>query len=235
MPAERAKNTKTLGSVPDVGDPDRKRVLNVLAQRRYRQRRKEKVAALEAQTKAIPSPPDTQQHNDEQTEIVWEVPSDSCHGPRLEEIEEVEELGRMLPEESLQMFDFDQDPFGLNLMQDFNTQEDDDLKPSSLHPSQSPNTQDSPSTSSRDGGIRQSSAIVRLVQDLDDFRDGGGVRVHGNTSTWSEGNELVEEAWEIGDLFYRKWWWCLDQHVVEASNKKRGQRGLGKLRMVDTR
>ncbi|KAF2494542.1 hypothetical protein BU16DRAFT_539822 [Lophium mytilinum] len=35
--------------VPSPGDPDRKRILNVLAQRRYRQRRRERIAALEAQ------------------------------------------------------------------------------------------------------------------------------------------------------------------------------------------
>ncbi|KFY34666.1 hypothetical protein V494_06578 [Pseudogymnoascus sp. VKM F-4513 (FW-928)] len=38
--------------VPKRGDPDRKRVLNVLAQRRYRQRRQEKVHALERRSAA---------------------------------------------------------------------------------------------------------------------------------------------------------------------------------------
>ncbi|KAF2756548.1 hypothetical protein EJ05DRAFT_487435 [Pseudovirgaria hyperparasitica] len=37
--------------VPSPGDPDRKRVLNVLAQRRYRQRRREKIKALEDQAR----------------------------------------------------------------------------------------------------------------------------------------------------------------------------------------
>jgi hypothetical protein len=39
MPAdrvERKKKTKTPSDVPEPGDPERKRVLNVLAQRRYR-------------------------------------------------------------------------------------------------------------------------------------------------------------------------------------------------------
>jgi hypothetical protein len=35
MPAGRAKNNNTSDDVPGEGDPDRKRVLNVLAQRRY--------------------------------------------------------------------------------------------------------------------------------------------------------------------------------------------------------
>jgi hypothetical protein len=36
MPAERAKKIQTLPNLPNAGDPERKRVLNVLAQRRYR-------------------------------------------------------------------------------------------------------------------------------------------------------------------------------------------------------
>jgi hypothetical protein len=81
--------------------------------------------------------------------------------------------------------------------------------------------------------VKQGGAIVSLVHDLDDFQnDGGGLRVHGNSSTWSDGNELLEDAWEIGDHFYRKWWWCLDQRVVDASNRRRLERGLGRLRMV---
>ncbi|CAO2655766.1 Nn.00g045690.m01.CDS01 [Neocucurbitaria sp. VM-36] len=368
MPKEKSKKTKTPESVPDAGDPDRKRVLNVLAQRRYRQRRREKIAALEAQAKGIPSPSDALQHNDEQTEADLDFSTDSCSDLRLEGVGVVEEITRMPPQEGLHMFDFDQDPFGLSLMQDFNSfpglpspipstpspaynrqspslpplqfplapdgailsipilsairtfasiavaldvathiwdpcylhvlpqsnpalaslpinlhpvaaqhtiphhpvldllpwpsvreklicmlsmpsafrppvaQEDDDdldhlsaFVPVSLDPLRSPSSHDSPRMFSGDGGIKQSGAIVRLVQDLDDFRDGGGVRVHGNTSTWSEGNELVEEAWEVGDVFYRKWWWCLDQRVVEASNRRRGERGLGRLTMVDTK
>lgn len=41
-------------NVPEHGDPDRKRVLNVLAQRRYRQRRKERIQALEVRATANP-------------------------------------------------------------------------------------------------------------------------------------------------------------------------------------
>jgi hypothetical protein len=82
------------------------------------------------------------------------------------------------------------------------------------------------------GGVKQSTAIVQLVQDLDDLQDGAGVRVHGNRTAWGEGNELTEDAWEIGDLFYRKWWWCLDQRIVELSNSRRRERGLPRLKMI---
>lgn len=36
MSAEKRKKIKASGNVPEPGDPDRRRVLNVLAQRRYR-------------------------------------------------------------------------------------------------------------------------------------------------------------------------------------------------------
>ncbi|KFY23792.1 hypothetical protein V493_05629 [Pseudogymnoascus sp. VKM F-4281 (FW-2241)] len=48
MPETQAQSLE----VPKRGDPDRKRVLNVLAQRRYRQRRQEKVHALERRSAA---------------------------------------------------------------------------------------------------------------------------------------------------------------------------------------
>ena len=78
--------------------------------------------------------------------------------------------------------------------------------------------------------IKQSGAIIQLIQDLDDLQDGGGLIVHGNTTSWSEGNEMVMDAWEVGAAFYSRWWWCLDQTIVDASNRKRRERGLGRLR-----
>lgn len=36
MPPERRRKTKTTDNIPSSGDPERKRVLNILAQRRYR-------------------------------------------------------------------------------------------------------------------------------------------------------------------------------------------------------
>lgn len=105
--------------------------------------------------------------------------------------------------------------------------------PISLDPLRMPDLHQSPESSTSSSGIKQSTAIVQLVQDLDDFQDGGGVRVHGNMTAWGQGNELIEESWEIGDVFYRKWWWCLDQRVVDVSNKRRRERGLGRLRLVE--
>jgi hypothetical protein len=56
--------------------------------------------------------------------------------------------------------------------------------------------------------------------------------VHGNSTAWAEGNELREDAWEIGEVFCGKWWWCLEREVVEASNRRRRERGLPRLRMA---
>jgi hypothetical protein len=87
-------------------------------------------------------------------------------------------------------------------------------------------------SAANENGVKQGDAIVSLVQDLDDYRDGSGLRIHGNSTTWSKGNELLEDSWEIGDHFFREWWWCLDQKVIDVSNRKRMVRGLGRLRMV---
>jgi hypothetical protein len=75
----------------------------------------------------------------------------------------------------------------------------------------------------------QGKAVMRLVQDLDDFTD--GVRVHGNMTGWGNENELVEEAWEVGECLYQNWWWCLDEKVVAVANKRRKQRGERPLRI----
>lgn len=80
--------------------------------------------------------------------------------------------------------------------------------------------------------VGQSRAIMQLVQDLDDLQDGGGIRVHGNTVAWGFGNEYVEEAWEVSETFYRKWWFCIDQKIVNQSNVRRKERGLGRLRLT---
>lgn len=67
------------------------------------------------------------------------------------------------------------------------------------------------------------------MYDLEDFHGGEGLRVHGNMTAWGAGNELVEDAWEIGDDFYRKWWWCLDQRIVDVADRRRSERGVPRL------
>lgn len=78
-------------------------------------------------------------------------------------------------------------------------------------------------------GFKQGRAITQLIEDLDDPQDGAGLRVHGNFTKWGDGNELLEDAWEIGDHLYQKWWWCFDLKIVETSNRRRQERGLPRL------
>ena len=68
---------------------------------------------------------------------------------------------------------------------------------------------------------------MRLLTDMDDYRD--GVRIHGNMVGWGLGNELEEEAWEIGEVFHGNWWWCLDGKLLGITNRRRRERGLGPL------
>jgi hypothetical protein len=72
-----------------------------------------------------------------------------------------------------------------------------------------------------------SKPIMRLVTDLDDHRD--GVRIHGNLVGWGSSNELAEEAWEVGEVFYKNWWWCLDRKIIGITNRRRRERGLEPL------
>jgi hypothetical protein len=75
----------------------------------------------------------------------------------------------------------------------------------------------------------QSKAVQRLAHDLDDMQE--GVKIHGNMVGWGDSNELVEEAWEMGECFFRNWWWCVDQKSIETTNRRRKERGLGVLRL----
>ncbi|KAF2036555.1 hypothetical protein EK21DRAFT_83512 [Setomelanomma holmii] len=341
MPASRSKSSKTPESVPSQGDPDRKRVLNVLAQRRYRQKRRERIAALEAEASRSTSSQDDQVTHPHEPSLDAQHSDPDAPEPIQMYTETVEEVTYDFPE-ALPSLDFDHDPFDLSLMEF--TQLPSPLPsipspqplqlslpldgavlsipilgairafasiamafdvaahvwdpsylhvlspnmpavtslPANLHPVPAqltiphhplldclpwptvreklicmlsmpsafrppvakeeedgaepcwslPSFAASPRSASIDSGIKQSTAIVQLVQDLDDLKDGGGVRVHGNTTTWCEGNELTEEAWEIGAAFYRKWWWCLDQRIVELSNRRRRERGLPRLKMI---
>ncbi|KAF2628758.1 hypothetical protein BU25DRAFT_457548 [Macroventuria anomochaeta] len=344
MPADRVQKSRTPKDVPDLGNPDRKRVLNVLAQRRYRQRRKERIAALEAHAKGLES-------------LVDHCPTRSDDAsPQASSIPEnpdtTVELISVPCEDDLPGYAIHGDPFNTSLVQDFSDfpilptplpstpelAEWQQRPPSnsfafpftadgglltvpvlsmvqafmsiatafdicenlwdpsylhvlpsslSLHSSLPANLRPVPAQliiphhpaldllpwptmreklicilampsklrppiarEEDDGGTniygvwpfsdtsgslspaRQSKAITQLVQDLDDFQDGGGVRVHGNSVAWGQGNEFVEEAWEVGENFYRRWWFCLDQKIIDQSNKKRRERGLGRLRIA---
>lgn len=71
--------------------------------------------------------------------------------------------------------------------------------------------------------------LMKMAYDLEDIPD--GMRVHGNLTGWGAENEMAEDAWEIGGRFFRSWWWCLDSRVLEMTNRRRQERGLGRLRL----
>ncbi|KAJ4359747.1 uncharacterized protein N0V89_000303 [Didymosphaeria variabile] len=292
MPAdrvERKKKTKTPKSLPEPGDPDRKRVLNVLAQRRYRERRKAKYAALEAQAQGVTtsaiassSTPDVVteiQHASaqDQSESTMSMPQTipTVSGASADDNELIEEIIRdtMPQEEGFPLMDgFDQEFFDAQLLEDISTMLDimnkvwDPLYvhvlppvtppglPPNLHPTTAqmtiphhpfldalpwPSVREKlicifslpsfarPPIAQDDGEEGPTKAIMRLVTDLDDYRD--GVRIHGNLVGWEASSELAEEAWEIGEVFYKNWWWCLDGKIIGITNKRRRERGLEPL------
>ncbi|KAJ6272467.1 hypothetical protein PSV08DRAFT_370464 [Bipolaris maydis] len=65
--------------------------------------------------------------------------------------------------------------------------------------------------------------ICRLIRDIDDYSH--GCRVHGNTAGCSPHHEMAEESWEIGSAFYRNWWFCMDNKVILMTNARRRERG----------
>ncbi|KAJ4992000.1 hypothetical protein SVAN01_02595 [Stagonosporopsis vannaccii] len=339
MPAGRVQKSRSPNDVPDLGDPDRKRVLNVLAQRRYRQRRKEKIATLEAQAKSLESLVDHTSSSSDgtspSTSLAPEVPEHidrTLSVPGVDGVSDfiingnpfdaslIEEIDAFplhpTPQSSTSDFiDFHRSPsspsFAFPLTADGGTLSIPIMSvvqalmsiataldlteklwdptnmhvmpasasyatflPANLHPvpaqmmiphhpaidiipwptmrekliltlampskMRPPVVREDDDEESSIFDVRQSSgqtvgqsrAITQLVQDLDDLQEGGGIRVHGNAVAWGQGNEFVEEAWEVGETFYRKWWFCLDQKIVNQSNAWRKARGLGRLRLI---
>jgi hypothetical protein len=138
MPADRIQKSLSPKDVPDLGDPDRKRMLNVLAQRRYRkfqmstslklkltscagQRRREKIAALEAQSKRLEGLAEQRSNGSSpQTSAISATPKspDAIHEPSVIQ-GDVEELVNVPYEDDLLGFAVHEDPFNIALMQDF--------------------------------------------------------------------------------------------------------------------
>ena len=65
-------------------------------------------------------------------------------------------------------------------------------------------------------------SLVQLVYDMEDSAE--GIRVWG-ADPCDSGN------WEVGQVFFQRWWWALDREVVEKSNEWRRCRGAGCLDM----
>lgn len=78
-------------------------------------------------------------------------------------------------------------------------------------------------------GTGQANAIQRLTHDLDDLQE--GTRAYGNAVGWDSCSELVEDAWEMGECFYRNWWFCIDPNAVVTTNRRRRERGVRALKL----
>ena len=59
-------------------------------------------------------------------------------------------------------------------------------------------------------------AILNMIYDIDDPTE--GFRVRGC-------NGVEGTQWEVGQAFFRNWWWALDREVVSHSNRLRAARG----------
>jgi hypothetical protein len=77
----------------------------------------------------------------------------------------------------------------------------------------------------------QANAIQRLMHDLDDLQEGS--RVHGNATSWDGPSELTEDAWEMGECFYRNWWFCIDRDAAATTNRRRRARGVRVMKLRD--
>ena len=71
----------------------------------------------------------------------------------------------------------------------------------------------------RPSNARDEMALVRCAYDIEDSTD--GFRVNG------EGMEM--DDWEVGEVFFKNWWWALDKSIVETSNAWRQKRGQSRL------
>ncbi|KAF2874540.1 hypothetical protein BDV95DRAFT_604710 [Massariosphaeria phaeospora] len=320
------RKTKTPKKVPEPGDPDRKRVLNVLAQRRYRQRRRERIAELEAQAKRITPPQTIAQPRDRSVDVDFEVfPTTEPSSEELDEVEEVDRndfvdvgFGGFQDLPDFQLFQdsgfsylpspIPQSPSSAMSISSSNTSaappgfnfpisadggllsipmlsalhafttiatnldimahiynplylhtvspKPDHSLPPSFYPTPAqiaiphhplidtlvwPSVREKlicmlalpsavrPPIARDDDGDGQSKAVIQLMHDLDDVDE--GLKVHGNTTTWNDGSELAPESWEVGEQFFRNWWWCLDTKILELTNRKRKERGQSALRI----
>lgn len=75
----------------------------------------------------------------------------------------------------------------------------------------------------RPPAARDPLALLHLLYDMDDPAE--GFRIAG-------ADALDAGNWEVGQAFFRNWWWALDRSVVENSNVLRRKRGADRLRLM---
>ncbi|KAJ4295393.1 hypothetical protein N0V90_007405 [Kalmusia sp. IMI 367209] len=109
MPVDRRKKTKTPKEVPDPGDPDRKRVLNVLAQRRY-----------QAQAEAAKAPPSPNETPEDSAHNQPKSTTNAASGQVPDESDMIEDIIRepISHDANFVTIDFDQEVFDMQLLED---------------------------------------------------------------------------------------------------------------------
>lgn len=75
----------------------------------------------------------------------------------------------------------------------------------------------------RPPAARDPLALAQMMSDMDD--DAEGFRVSG-------GGSFNVADWEVGQAFFRNWWWALDRSVIDRSNALRAKRGAGRLQLL---
>lgn len=75
----------------------------------------------------------------------------------------------------------------------------------------------------RPDNARGPTALVNLTYDMEDGAE--GVRIWG-------GDPYDEKGWEVGQVFFERWWFVLDREVIDQSNGWRRLRGAPPLRLA---
>ncbi|KAM0328024.1 hypothetical protein ACHAQA_005425 [Verticillium albo-atrum] len=78
----------------------------------------------------------------------------------------------------------------------------------------------------RPPGARDPLALMNFAYDMEDQAE--GVRIWG-------GDPYDETGWEVGQVFFERWWFIFDRDVVAQSNRLREMRGAARLRMKEPR
>jgi hypothetical protein len=65
-------------------------------------------------------------------------------------------------------------------------------------------------------------SLVQLVYDMEDSAE--GIRIWGS-------DPFDGDSWEVGQVFFERWWWALESGIVNKSNEWRAARGAMRLRL----
>ena len=64
--------------------------------------------------------------------------------------------------------------------------------------------------------------LVQFAYDMEDSAE--GVRI------WGE-DPYDDRNWEVGQVFFERWWFIFDNEIIEQSNRWRDLRGANRLKM----